>query len=161
MAVARKRAILAAMTERILIVCLGNICRSPAAEAVLRAKAAAVGLDLVVESAGTGDWHVGDPPHPPMIRAAQAAGYDLSPLRARQVAPEDFDRFDLILAADETNLAEVEALRPAGNSTPVRLFAPYAGDGARSIPDPYFTKDFRGALALVERASEGLLRQLQ
>jgi protein-tyrosine phosphatase len=96
-----------------------------------------------------------------MIRAARTAGYDLSPLRARQVGPEDFHRFDLIAVAYEENLADVERLRPAGSETPVRLFAPYAGEGTRAIPDPYFTKDFRGALALVERAAEGFLRQLQ
>lgn len=149
------------MIHRILIVCLGNICRSPTAEAVLRDKAKAAGLDLRIDSAGTGDWHVGAPPHPPMVRAAREAGYDLSDLRARQVGPEDFHRFDLILAADEENLADLEALRPPDSDTPVRLLAPYGGDGTRAIPDPYFTKDFAGALALVERAADGLIAQLQ
>ncbi len=149
------------MTRRILIVCLGNICRSPAAEGVLRRKIEAAGLDWTVDSAGTGDWHVGEGPHPRMVRAAAQAGYDLSAQRARQIAPEDFARHDLILVADEDNLADVEALRPAGDDTPVHLFAPYAGEGARAIPDPYFTGDFDGALGLVERAADGLIAQLQ
>lgn len=149
------------MTMRILFVCLGNICRSPAAEVVLRAKAAEAGLDLVIESAGTGDWHVGEPPHPPMIHAARARGYDMSDLRGRQVSGADFDRFDLILVADEANLRDVEALRPEGDATPVRLFAPYAGGDERAIPDPYYTGDFDGALQQVERAAAGLIAQLQ
>ncbi len=149
------------MARKILIVCLGNICRSPTAEVVLRDKARAAGIDLVVDSAGTGDWHVGEPPHPPMVRAALRAGYDLSGVRARQISAGDFGRFDLILAADEENLADVEALRPAGDTTPLSLFAPYAGNGLRAIPDPYFTDDFDGALALVERAADGLIAQLQ
>ncbi|SEM72661.1 low molecular weight protein-tyrosine-phosphatase [Palleronia pelagia] len=146
---------------RILIVCLGNICRSPTAEAVLRAKLDAAGISGVVDSAGTGDWHVGDPPHPPMIRAAARAGYDLSPLRARQFTPADFDEFDLILAADPNNLRDIEAQRPAGHETPVRLLAPFAETGTEEVPDPYYTKDFDGALRLIERACDGVVDQLQ
>ena len=146
---------------RLLIVCLGNICRSPTAEAVLRAKANARGIEIEVDSAGTGDWHVGDPPYGPMIEAAKARGYDLSPLRARQVAPEDFDSFDLILVADHQNLCDVEALRPAGNHTAVRLLAPYAEGVLEEVPDPYHTRDFDGALDLIERAADGVLAQLQ
>ncbi|SHJ22446.1 protein-tyrosine phosphatase [Palleronia salina] len=146
---------------RILIVCLGNICRSPTAEAVLRAKLDAAGIAGQVDSAGTGDWHVGDPPHPPMIRAAAKAGYDLTPLRARQFTPADFDAFDLILAADPANLRDIEAQRPAGHATPVRLLAPYAETGTEEVPDPYYTKDFDGALRLIERACDGVVAQLQ
>ncbi|WOI56954.1 low molecular weight protein-tyrosine-phosphatase [Palleronia sp. LCG004] len=147
--------------ESILIVCLGNICRSPTAEAVLRSKLADAGLGIEVDSAGTGDWHVGDPPHADMIAAASRAGYDLSQLRARQIVPEDFERFDLILAADPSNLEDLERVRPAGNSTRAVLFAPYAGRGVDAIPDPYHTGDFDGALDLVEAACDGLLSQLQ
>ncbi|SFG50146.1 protein-tyrosine phosphatase [Palleronia marisminoris] len=149
------------MTKRILFVCLGNICRSPAAEVVLRVKASEAGLELEIDSAGTGDWHVGEPPHPPMVRAARARGYDMSALRGRQVTAVDFARFDLIVVADEANLRDVEALRPSGDTTPVRLFAPYAGGAERSIPDPYHTGDFDGALQLVERAAAELVAQLQ
>lgn len=149
------------MTIRILFVCLGNICRSPAAEAILRHKAAAAGLTLDLDSAGTGDWHVGDPPHPPMIEAAGRRGYDLGTLRARQVTPDDFDRYDLILAADPENRADLEALRPRGSDTPVRLLARYADGAGDTVPDPYMTGDFEAALDLVERACAGLVAQLQ
>ena len=142
---------------RILCVCLGNICRSPSAEAVIRR------LDptLSVDSAGTGNWHIGDPPHGPAISAGAARGYDLTPLRARQLRPRDFHDFDLILAMDRENLRDIEALRPAGSETPVRLFLDYApGGSGRDVPDPYLTGDFESALDLIEQAAEGLLKSL-
>ena len=129
---------------RILAVCLGNICRSPSAEAVLRARAEAAGLRAEA------------------IRAGKARGYDLSPLRARKVTADDFTRFDLILAMDRANLSNLEAMRPAGNATPVRLFLDYAPDaGVAEVPDPYYTGDFDGALDLIEIAADGLIAQLQ
>jgi protein-tyrosine phosphatase len=140
---------------RLLFVCLGNICRSPAAEGVMRALAAARGMDVTLDSAGTGDWHVGEPPHPPMVAAARARGWDLSPLRARQVSRADFDRFDLILAMDRANLAALARLRPEGSATPVRLFL---GDG--EVPDPYFDNSFDAALDLIEAGAARLLDQL-
>jgi protein-tyrosine phosphatase len=141
---------------RLLVVCLGNICRSPAAEGVLRAMAAARGLSVTVDSAGTGGWHVGRPPHPPMVVAAGARGWDLSDLRARQVTPADFDRFDLILAMDRANLAALERLRPAGNGTPLRLFL-----GAEEVPDPYLDDSFDAALDLIESGAARLLDQFE
>ncbi|MBF9030198.1 low molecular weight phosphotyrosine protein phosphatase [Rhodobacterales bacterium HKCCE3408] len=135
---------------RILVVCLGNICRSPAAEAVLRDRLPAAEID----SAGTGNWHVGKPPHPPMIAAARARGYDLSQLRARQVRPDDFHDFDLILAMDRDNLADLQAIRPAGARAELRLFR----DGGE-VPDPYFSGDFDGALDLIEAAADALVSQ--
>ena len=145
------------MTTRILFVCLGNICRSPAAEGVFRALAP----DLEIDSAGTGDWHVGQPPHNPMQRAARARGIDLSGLSARQFRRDDFDAFDLIIAMDAANLREIEAQRPTGNRTPVRLFMEFAPDaGCDHVPDPYFTGDFEGALDLIEQAAAGLRRAL-
>ena len=140
---------------RILFVCLGNICRSPAAEGLSRALAAARGLDIALDSAGTGDWHLGQPPHPPMIAAARARGYDLAPLRARQIAPPDFARFDLILGMDRRNLAAIERLRPAESATPVRLFL-----GEAEVPDPYMDGSFDAALDLVEEGAARLLDQL-
>lgn len=149
------------MAQTILFVCLGNICRSPSAEGVLRAMAAERGQTLEIDSAGTGDWHVGDPPYGPMQRAAQARGYDLSSLRARQVSPADFGRFDLILAMDESNLANLEAIRPEDARAELRLFTDYAPKaGAIEVPDPYYTRDFDGALDLIEIAARGLLDQL-
>ena len=113
------------MTTRVLFVCLGNICRSPTAEGVLRAIAAREfpGLKLDIDSAGTANYHVGEPPDRRTVAAARRRGYDLAGLRARQVQPRDFSRFDYVLAMDRANLAELERLRPAG------------GDGAaRAVP---------------------------
>ncbi len=141
---------------RILVVCLGNICRSPTAEAVLRTLAAAEGLDVTVDSAGTGDWHVGNPPYGPATEAAALRGYDLSALRARQVTLADFDDFDLILAADRVNLADLERLRPEGARAELALFL-----GDAEIPDPYYTRDFNGALELVEAGARRILAHLR
>ncbi len=147
---------------RILAVCLGNICRSPTAEAVLRAKAEAADLRIDVDSAGTGDWHIGNAPYPPAIEAGAGRGYDLAPLRARQVTRADFDAFDLILAMDSSNHQTLERLRPIGSDTPVRLFLSYAaGAPVTDVPDPYYTRDFEAALDLIEAASDGLIAQLQ
>ncbi|WP_170401879.1 low molecular weight protein-tyrosine-phosphatase [Ruegeria arenilitoris] len=145
------------MSQRILFVCLGNICRSPAAEGVFRVRAPHHACD----SAGTSDWHVGDPPYAPMQHAARNRGLELSDLRARQFAVSDFDRFDLIIGMDSENIAKIEALRPAGNHTPVSLlteFAPHTG--ADHVPDPYYTRDFDGALDLIEAAVDGLVAYL-
>ncbi|MDU8942879.1 low molecular weight protein-tyrosine-phosphatase [Rhodophyticola sp. MJ-SS7] len=147
---------------RILAVCLGNICRSPSAEAVLRARAEAAGLAAEIDSAGTGDWHVGDPPYGPAVAAGAGRGYDLSALRARQVRRGDFEAFDLILAMDRSNHQTLERMRPPGNRTPVRLFMEYAPEvGVAEVPDPYYTRDFDGALDLIEAAADGLIAQLQ
>lgn len=147
------------MTHRILFVCLGNICRSPSAEAVVRAKAQARGLKLALDSAGTGRWHIGEPPYGPMQAAARARGYEMAELRARQVSPADFHRFDLILGMDGQNLADLRRLNRSGAET--RLFTDYAPAlGANQVPDPYYTRDFDGALDLIEACADGLLDQL-
>ena len=140
---------------RVLFVCLGNICRSPTAEAVLRAKA---GRDWSIDSAGTGDWHIGKPPYGPAIEAGAARGYDLSPLRARQLSTDDFTAFDLILAMDRQNLADIETLRPPGAATPAGLLLDHAPAlGRQEVPDPYFTGDFEEALDLIEAACSELV----
>ena len=147
------------MTHRILFVCLGNICRSPTAEAVTRAKAVARGMDVILDSAGTGDWHIGKPPYGPMQEAARAKGYDLSTPRARQVSRSDFTEYDLIVVMDDDNAANLAALGPADR---VALFTQSAPDsGADPLPDPYFTRDFDGALALIEHCADGLLDALE
>ncbi|MCV2864882.1 low molecular weight protein-tyrosine-phosphatase [Defluviimonas sp. WL0075] len=149
------------MPVRLIFVCLGNICRSPTAEVVLRAKAQGRGVELTLDSAGTSGWHVGEPPYAPMIRAAALRGYDLTPLRARRFEAGDFLRFDVVLVMDEANRQAVEALRPAGNQVPVRLFLDHAPDcGTSEVPDPYYTRDFNGTIDLIERAAEGLLDAL-
>jgi len=146
------------MTHRILFVCLGNIGRSPAAEGVVRARASAHDGD----SAGTTGWHGGNPPYAPMQAAAKARGIDLRDLRARQFTARDFDRFDLIIGMDANNIADIEALRPTGNNTSVRLLTDFAtGTRADHVPDPYYTRDFDGALDLIESAIDGLVAYLQ
>jgi len=145
------------MARKILFVCLGNICRSPTAEAVFRS----LETGAEVDSAGTSGWHINEPPYGPMQQAARARGYDMSNLRARGFVVEDFDRFDLIIGMDQNNLGNIEALRPSGNTTPVRLFTDYAGGaGMDHIPDPYYTRDFDATLDLIELAAEGLAKAL-
>ena len=145
------------MTHRILFVCLGNICRSPAAEGVFRAMMP----EAVTDSAGTARWHVGKPPYGPMQEAAHARGLEIGDLRARQFQAADFDRFDLIVGMDAENIENIESLRPAGSQTPVRVFTDYIDDSsADHVPDPYYTRDFDGALDLIERAAQGLKRSL-
>lgn len=145
------------MTTRILFVCLGNICRSPAAEGVMRR----LSPQLELDSAGTSDWHVGEAPYGPMQAAARTRDFDLSGLRARQFRREDFTDFDLIVAMDPSNEERIEALRPHGNSTPVTLFAEYAeGWNTSEVPDPYYTRDFDGVLDLIEDAARGLLAKM-
>src|SRR6476661_6220145 len=106
---------LSRMTHRVLFVCLGNICRSPLAEAAFRVEAARLGLAVEADSAGTGGWHRGEPPDRRAVAAAGRNGVDISDLRARQVRSDDFERFDHILALDGDNLADLAALQPAGS----------------------------------------------
>ncbi|ARE42184.1 Low molecular weight protein tyrosine phosphatase [Rhodovulum sp. P5] len=148
------------MTTRILFVCLGNICRSPTAHGVFDHMARAAGQPVEVDSAGTGGWHVGDPPDRRAQAEAAKRGYDLSQLRARQAQPQDFADFDLILAMDRSNLAALERMRPEGNDTPVRLFLEYSDSLQEEVPDPYYEGGFDLVLDLIEDASRGLLRDL-
>jgi protein-tyrosine phosphatase len=149
---------------KILMVCLGNICRSPTAEGVLRYLAAheAPQLELDIDSAGTADYHIGDPPDPRSQRAAKRRGIDLSALRARQIQPQDFDRFDLILAMDGNNLRNLEAMRPRGSHAVVKLFMDYAQGSGGDVPDPYYggADDFERVLDLTTEASRGLIARL-
>ena len=115
------------MTSGVLFVCLGNICRSPTAEAVFRDRAAREGLVVYCDSAGTSDWHIGDSPHVPAISAARGRGIDMTALRARQLSSIDFARFELILGMDESNLTAIERQNSPGsrakNGTPFGLRA--------------------------------------
>jgi protein-tyrosine phosphatase len=151
---------------RILFVCLGNICRSPTAEAMLRHLAAqeAPRLDLEIDSAGTADYHIGAAPDPRSQRAALRRGIDISGLRARQVTEHDFRRFDLILAMDRANLRELETLKPDRAKAQLKLFMEYAPSlGVREVPDPYYgdAGGFEEVLDLSAAASRGLLAWLQ
>ena len=150
---------------RVLFVCLGNICRSPTAEGVLRSIAAREfpGLAIEIDSAGTADYHTGKPPDRRTVAAARRRGYDLAALRARQVQADDFQRFDYVLAMDRANLSELESLR-AGARAELALFMSYAtGQEFEEVPDPYYgsTEDFERVLDLCEAASRGLLTRLK
>lgn len=150
---------------RILFVCMGNICRSPTAEGVFRqvVKSRAPHLEVEIDSAGTHDYHVGDPPDRRAIEAARRRGVDLSELRARTVAARDFEYYDLILAMDDENLAELRRRAPQRYRERVRLFMEYAPAAAsRHVPDPYYggAQGFEDVLDLLEEAAEGLLQQL-
>jgi protein-tyrosine phosphatase len=133
---------------------MGNICRSPTAEEVLRAHARRAGLELHLDSAGTEDYHVGEPPDARSIHHASLRGYDLSGLRARQVAPEDFRDFDLILAADPLNLGVLRGRCPPEHHGKLALFL-----GDRALPDPYYgeASDFEKVLDLVEKRVVSLI----
>jgi protein-tyrosine phosphatase len=150
----------------VLFVCLGNICRSPTAEGVLRYLAAleAPGLELHIDSAGTADFHIGAPPDPRSQRAALERGIDIGGLRARQVTLEDLQHFDLILAMDRENLRELEALQPRGSRASLKLFLEYAPQlNLRDVPDPYYrdAAAFEEVLDLATVASRGLLASLR
>jgi protein-tyrosine phosphatase len=150
----------------VLFVCLGNICRSPTAEGVLRQLAAreAPGLALEVDSAGTADYHIGAPPDLRSRRAALERGIDISGLRARQVSQEDFARFDLILAMDRENLRELQAIKPRNSRVSLKLFLEYAPQlNLRDVPDPYYREAaaFEEVLDLTTAAARGLLATLQ
>lgn len=149
---------------RILFVCLGNICRSPTAEAVFRARALEAGLDrIVIDSAGMGDWHVGNPPDPRAIRHAARRGYDLTTLRARQFVREDFARFDRIYAMDTPVLDDIASMRPRHYAGRLALFLDVAPHlRTREVPDPYQggPDGFEHVLDLVEAASDALVRDL-
>ena len=153
------------MTNRVLFVCLGNICRSPTAEGVLRGIAARefAGVPLYVDSAGTADYHVGDPPDRRTVAAARRRGYDLSSLRARRVAPADFENFDYILAMDRANLAELEQVGQGIIGGRLSLFLEFAPElRVDEVPDPYYggTEDFERVLDLCEAGARALLRRL-
>jgi protein-tyrosine phosphatase len=149
------------------MVCMGNICRSPTAEAVLRHKLRAAGLDgqVEVDSAGThADWHLGEAPDRRAIRHAAKRGYDLAALRARKVTPADFETFDLIVGMDEHNLARLEDLCPAAHRTKlVRMTDYVVRMTAGEVPDPYqgSAADFEHVLDLVEDSCDGLVQALQ
>ena len=148
----------------VLLVCTGNICRSPTAEGVLRAAAARRGLAVRIASAGTHDYHVGEAPDPRTVKHAKKRGYDLSALRASQVSREDFSRFDYILAMDRGHLRMLQTVAPRGARAKLGLFleesASWKGE---DVPDPYYggPEDFERVLDMVEEAAERWLDRIE
>ncbi len=153
------------LRQRILFVCMGNICRSPTAEGVARTVAARQGLQAHFEfdSAGTHGYHIGEPPDARACQAAARRGYDLSVLRARQVNSYDFVRFDSILAMDRENLALLKRACPAAHQAKLGLFLDFSGRYVEDeVPDPYYggPEGFEHVLDLVEDAAAGLIIRL-
>jgi protein-tyrosine phosphatase len=150
----------------VLLVCTGNICRSPTADGVLRRLVREAGLEglVRVDSAATHDYHVGEAPDPRAQEHARRRGYDLSALRARQVAREDFEDFELILAMDRGHLEILRRIAPPEHRHKLRLFMEFAGERqAEEVPDPYYggPGGFERVLDMVEAAARGLLAQLR
>src|ERR1700753_1117742 len=147
------------------MVCLGTICRSPTAEAMLRRKVHEAGLDdrVEVDSAGTADYHVGSPPDGRSVAHGEKRGLAMKHLRGRQVDRADFDRLDFVLAREQDNLMNLQRIRHAGSSGRVALFMSYAPDaGASIVPDPYYggPEHFEWVLDLVEQAADGFIASL-
>ncbi|MGB0681198.1 MAG: low molecular weight protein-tyrosine-phosphatase [Magnetovibrionaceae bacterium] len=150
----------------VLFVCLGNICRSPTAEGVFRAQVEKAGLGdhILIDSAGTGAFHVGEAPDRRSTEVAARRGYDLKALRARQVTRDDFDRFDFILAMDHQNLANLQRLQPSAYGGHLGLFLSLGSDlPTEEVPDPYYggAQGFEHVLDLIENAGEGLLSRIR
>jgi len=154
------------MAINVLFVCLGNICRSPTAHGVFQHFVERENLanDIIIDSCGTGSFHIGEKPDPRTIKAAAKRKYDLSVLRARQVTPDDFKRFDFILAMDRMNLGNLQAMAPKPFLGHVGLFLDFSKQRTYTqVPDPYYEGEdgFELVLDLVEDASQGLLYEIK
>ncbi|MDN2568434.1 low molecular weight phosphotyrosine protein phosphatase [Aquibium sp. A9E412] len=148
----------------ILFVCLGNICRSPLAEGVAAAALARNGLAgrVALDSAGTGGWHVGSPPDPRSVAVATRHGIDITAQAARRLTADDFERFDLLLGMDASNVAALRAAAPPGDDARVHLFLDYALGRPHDVPDPYFggADGFGAVYRTIQEASEALAVRL-
>jgi protein-tyrosine phosphatase len=148
----------------ILFVCLGNICRSPLAEGIFREAAARAGMAdrFDIDSAGTGAWHVGSPPDPRSVAVARRHGIDITGQRARRLHRGDFERFDLLLGMDLSNVEAIRAASPAGQASRVHLFGAYATGHAFEVPDPYYGDGdgFERVYRMLRDASETLVDKL-
>ncbi|MDH6231411.1 protein-tyrosine phosphatase [Mesorhizobium soli] len=148
----------------VLFVCLGNICRSPLAEGVFRAVCTERGVEsaVLLDSAGTGGWHAGSSPDPRSIAIAAHHGMDISGQRARKVVAEDFDRFDLILGMDRSNVDDLLRIAPAEARQKIHLFLEYATGRRADVPDPYYggPEGFADVYRMVRNASEALADKL-
>lgn len=153
------------MAVRVLFVCMGNICRSPTAEGVFKHYVEKAGLQdrIFSDSAGTHDYHIGQPPDPRAQVAARGRGYELGHLRARRVGADDFVAFDLVLAMDEHNLSALKRHCARGYAHKLRLFLEFGNGSVREVPDPYYggPQGFETVLDLIEDAAQGLLRHIR
>jgi protein-tyrosine phosphatase len=151
------------MKTSVLFVCLGNICRSPLAEAAFRRESERLGLEMEIDSAGTGDWHIGYPPDPRAAAVAARNGIDISGLKARLVTAEDFRRFDHIVALDPNNLRDLERMRPGGGKARLSLLLDHVdGRQGQAVADPYYGEEshFDTAWDDVTAGAEGLARKI-
>ena len=147
---------------KILMVCLGNICRSPLAEGILKRKLEDRGLDWTVDSAGTGFWHIGEPPDPRSVSTARKYGLDISRQRARQIEPSDLDNFHLILAMDSSNYQDILRLANSGQQeNKVEMILNYINPGANdNVPDPYWNDDgFDQVFHMLDEACERVIER--
>lgn len=154
------------MKNKLLFVCMGNICRSPTAEGVFRHMVRRAGVEdqFEIDSAGTHDYHIGKAPDTRAQQAARGRGYDLSGLRGRQVSKADFERFDLVLAMDRDNLQNLLRLCPAEHQHKVKLFLEFSRNfDEREVPDPYYggAQGFEHVLDMVEDAAQGLIEAMK
>ncbi|NAW85547.1 low molecular weight protein-tyrosine-phosphatase [Photobacterium halotolerans] len=147
----------------VLLVCMGNICRSPTAEAVLRAKAVKAGVEIEIDSAGTIGFHEGKRPDSRSRAAGEARGYSFEGIRARQIAVGDFDKFDLILVADRQNLSDLTAICPAEHLSKLSLLLNFADADEDEVPDPYYggEEGFERVLDLIEAAADRIVAGLK
>lgn len=147
--------------KKILVVCMGNICRSPTGEAVLRSTAERLGVEVEIDSAGTIDYHVGAQPDPRARAAGESRGYSFAGIRARQVNQKDFEYFDYILAADRDNENELLSICPPDHTHKISLFLSHSNSEHSEIPDPYYGGDsgFELVLDLIEEASYIFLKR--